>query len=142
MNRRGFLKALVAAAVLPELGRVYSFPTKIVVADNRAILRMWTTASEWKSTEVIRPLKEVTYVFAKGVIFVANLNQLDVAQCTEFDSIVSAYHPSTSAIAFWDGPSLADPVGLVATTELDPVNNVVSRARRLCPPLSSLVTST
>lgn len=32
MDRRGFLKALMAAAVLPTLGRVYSFPTNIVIA--------------------------------------------------------------------------------------------------------------
>lgn len=59
MNRRSFLTGLLALPALPivaELGRVYSFPTNIAIADHREILLMWETASGWKTcNDVIKP---------------------------------------------------------------------------------------
>jgi hypothetical protein len=54
MDRRGFLMGLLATAALPHLGRVYSFPTNIVIA---------------------KPVR--TYVFGRDAIFCTNLNETD-----------------------------------------------------------------
>lgn len=55
MDRRRFLRGLLALPVAAQLGRVYSFPTNIVIA---------------------KPVQ--TYVFGQDAIFCANLNQSTV----------------------------------------------------------------
>lgn len=142
MNRRGFLKSLLGAAtgaaLAPTLGRVYSFPTSIRLANLAEINQYCDYLSVQQDigngfleTEVP---KSVTYLFGKNALFVANLNKDDRAQYTEADTIITAYRDSTCGISFWEGPSIADPEYLCASTEWDELNNIVSRASRINPP--------
>jgi len=122
MNRRGFLKTLfgaaAGAALAPTLGRVYSFPTNIRLANLAEIDCLYDETGQLNEWE---PVKRVAYLFGKDAMFVANLNAKDTPLYSLGDknlceSIVAANSPSTCYILF-RGPSVSDPLNMIEATE-------------------------
>ena len=86
MNRRSFLTGLIALPVAAELGRVYSFPTDIVIAT---------------------PVQ--TYLFGKDAVYCANLPQSTV----KYYSMKFKEHLHARMFEEFP-PNVADPSGVLA----------------------------